>query len=250
MKYIFITGMGRSGTSFISMLLSKIPNVYVGHENTGSREFRLLSWYMNNTEYATEYLERVKLKIESNINSQWYIDSDSYLQNATDELQKVFQPQGIFHLVRHPKDVVRSIYSWRNENEIHLIPKEKKEIQRWIQGDRFEQICWNWKNTVEQLLEKNIPVIKLEELTNDYNYFNQKLLIPFGFNLEKNQWEQIKKVKVNKSRSTIFRYFYAKIKGKFYQPVSLPEYFQWSENHKKIFKEYCFPAMQQLGYNL
>jgi hypothetical protein len=250
MKYIFITGLGRSGTSFITSLLSKIKGVYVGHENTGSREFRLLSWYLKDSVYAKEYLKRVKLKIESSINSEWYIDSDSYLQNATDELQQVFQPEAIFHLVRDPKDVIRSIYLWRNENEIHLVPKKDDEIQRWIQGDRFEQICWNWKNTVENLLNKNVPVIKLEELTGDYNYFNEKLLKPFSFDLKKPEWEQIKNVKVNRGRSLVFRYFYAKLKGKYYQPNALPEYSRWPENHKKIFAEYCSPAMKQLGYTI
>ena len=250
MKYIFITGLGRSGTSFLTALLSKIQGVHVGHENTGSREFRLLSWYLKDTNYATEYLKRVKLKIESSINSEWYIDSDSYLQNATDELQQVFQPEAIFHLVRHPKDVISSTYIWRNENEIHLMPKKDNEIQRWMQGDRFEQICWNWKNTVENLLNKNVPVIKLEDLTSDYDYFDKKLLKPFGFDIKKTEWEQIKNVKVNKRRSRVFRYFYAKLKGKSYQSDALPEYSGWSENHKKIFIEYCLPAMTRLGYTI
>ena len=111
MKYIFITGLGRSGTSYISALLSKINGVHVGHESTGSREFWLLSWYLKDTVFTAEYLQRKKNKIESEIKSEWYIDSDSYLQNATDELKKVFQPAAIFHLVRHPKEVVRSIYT-------------------------------------------------------------------------------------------------------------------------------------------
>ncbi|MEP7168428.1 MAG: hypothetical protein ABI855_03590 [Bacteroidota bacterium] len=242
--------MGRSGTSFISALLSKINGVHVGHESTGSREFWLLSWYLKDTVYTAEYLQRKKNIIESEIKSEWYIDSDSYLQNATDELQKVFQPAAIFHLVRHPKEVVRSIYTRRNENDIHLIPKETIDIQSWMNGNRFEQVCWNWRNAVENLLDKNIPLIKLEDLTGDYNYFNEKLLKPFGFALEKNQWEEIKDKKVNKTKSKMFRYAYAKVKGKHYQPDVLPDYPEWSVEHKKIFTEYCFPAMQRLGYSV
>ncbi|MEO5571590.1 MAG: sulfotransferase domain-containing protein [Bacteroidia bacterium] len=250
MNYIFITGLGRSGTSFISALLSKIRDVHVGHEDTGSREFWLLSWYLQDTSYATEYLLRKKKKIEADIHSGWYIDSDSYLQNATDDLQKVFKPKAVFHLARNPKEVVRSIYTRRNENDIHLLPKEKKDIQRWMDGNRFEQVCWNWRNAVENLLDKNVPVIKLEELTEDYNYFNEKLLKPFGFTLEKNKWEEIKNKKVNKTRSALFRYTYAKVKGKHYQPDVLPDFPEWPDEYKKIFTEYCFPAMKRLGYSL
>lgn len=250
MKYIFITGLGRSGTSFISALMSKIKDVHVGHESTGSREFWLLSWYLKDTIYATEYLQRKKNKIESGINSEWYIDSDSYLQNATDELQKVFKPEAIFHLVRHPKEVVRSIYTRRNENDIHLVPKEAKDIQCWMNGIRFEQVCWNWKNAVENLLNKDVPVIKLEELNTDYNYLSEKLLKPFGFALEKTQWEEMKNKKVNKTRGALFRFTYAKVKGKHYQPDVLPDFQEWSEDYKKIFTEYCFPAMKRLGYTI
>jgi len=250
MKYIFITGMGRSGTSFISALLSKIQGVHVGHENTGSREFWLLSWYLKNTDYTTEYLLRKKKKIESEIASEWYIDSDSYLQNATDELKKIFQPREIFHLVRHPKEVVRSIYTRRNENDIHLVPKEKTDIQRWMNGNRFEQICWNWKNAVENLLDKKVPVIKLESLTDSYDYFNEKLLEPFGFKLSKKNWEEIKNKKVNKTRSALFRYSYSKIKGKHYQPDVLPDFEKWPGEYKKIFSEYCFPAMKRMDYSV
>ncbi len=250
MKYIFITGLGRSGTSFISALLRKIKGVHVGHENTGSREFWLLSWYLKDSDYITEYLLRKKKKLESEVNSGWYIDSDSYLQNATDELKKVFQPEEIFHLVRHPEEVIRSIYTRRNENDIHLVPKKTVDIQRWMDGTRFEQVCWNWRNAVENLLDKNIPVIKLEELTENYNYFCERLLNPFGFTLEKNKWEEIKNKKVNKTRSALFRYTYAKVKGKHYQPDVLPEYANWTEEQKKIFSEYCFPAMKQLGYSV
>jgi hypothetical protein len=250
MKYIFITGLGRSGTSFISALLSKINGVQAGHEGTANREFWLLSWYLKGTDYTTEYLLRKKNKIEATIHSQWYIDSNSYLQNATDELQKVFQPEAIFHLVRNPEEVVRSIYTRRNEFDIHLVPKETKDIQRWMDGNRFEQVCWNWRNTVENLLDKEIPLIKLEELTGDYNYFTEKILKPFGFILEKNQWEEIKNKKVNKTRSALFRYTYSKIKGKQYQHDALDDFKSWPDEYKKIFSEYCFPAMKRLGYSV
>ena len=44
--YIFITGFGRSGTSFLSHLLSKCDGVNSFHEYIGNREFELLSWYL------------------------------------------------------------------------------------------------------------------------------------------------------------------------------------------------------------
>src|SRR5262245_13122344 len=130
MKYIFITGMGRSGTTFLASMLEGLDGIYAGHEMIGQREFWLLSWYLNDTTYTAQYLQRAKEKIESSVRQKVYIDVSPYLQYATDDLTKTFQPEKIIHLVRHPKEVIRSLYTRRNEKDIHLVPKEAAEIRR------------------------------------------------------------------------------------------------------------------------
>ena len=45
-----------------------------------------------------------------------------------------------------------------------------------------------------------------------------------------------------------FRYLYALLKGKTYQHAKLPAYRNWSDEQKKIFREYCGPYMEELGY--
>ncbi len=250
MKYIFITGMGRSGTTFLASLLKNLNNTYAGHEMIGQREFWLLSWYLSETAYVTEFLQRAKSKIESSVQKDYYIDVSPYLQYATDDLDKIFQPEAILHIVRHPKEVIRSLYTRRNERETHLLPKDKIEIQRWLDADRFEQICWNWKHAVGNLLDKKIPVIRFEDLISNYDYFNEKLIRPFGFTLTEENWNNVKSKKVNKTHGSIYRFIYARIKGKVFQPDELPEYSHWPEAFKKTFQDYCEPGMKQLGYNV
>lgn len=248
MKYIFITGMGRSGTTFLASLLKEVKNAHVGHEMIGQREFWLLSWYLSETSYTEAYLQRTKAKIESSVDKDYYIDVSPYLQYVTDDLRKTFQSEAVLHLVRHPKEVIRSLYTRRNEKEVHLLPKDKNDIQRWLDADRFEQICWNWKHAVGNLLSKNLPVIRFEDIISNYDYFNEKLLKPFGLTLSEENWSNAKNKKVNKTRGMIYRFLYSKIKGKAFQPDELPEYDSWPESYKIVFMEHCGPAMKQLGY--
>ena len=58
-KYTFITGMGRSGTKFLSQLLQLDSNYMVKHEEIGNREFLLASWYIGQA-YTTPYLKGEK----------------------------------------------------------------------------------------------------------------------------------------------------------------------------------------------
>jgi hypothetical protein len=67
MRYDFVTGMGRSGTLFVSYLLkqcSSITEMIVKHEYIGNREYLLLSWYLPNDFFAEPYLIRIKNFIE------------------------------------------------------------------------------------------------------------------------------------------------------------------------------------------
>lgn len=250
MKYIFITGMGRSGTTFLASLLEGLKESHTGHEMIGQREFWLLSWYLSDTTYAVEYLRRVREKIEMGSQKNFYIDVNPYLQYATDDLNKAFQPESILHLVRHPKEVIRSLYTRRNDMDIHLVPKNKIEIEQWLDADKFGQICWNWKHAIESLLSKGIPTIRFEDIVTDYNYFNEKLLKPFGFSIPEETWSILKNKKVNKTHGSFYRFLYARLKGKNFQPDELPAYPHWPAHYKKVFIEYCGPAMNQLGYSI
>lgn len=250
MKYIFVTGMGRSGTTFLSRLLSHIEGVYAGHEYIGDREYWLLSWYLEGQNYAKPYLERAKNDIEREINEKIFIDVNSYLHHSTQELQNVFDPLEVFHIVRHPKDVVRSLYTRRTDKNFHILPKDRPSIEQWMGGDKFSQICWNWAATTKQLEKNATKLIHFEKLVSDYTYFNENLLSPFGLALPRSSWDTLKSTRVKKTKSPAYRYLYAKIKGKPFVKTKLPEYNQWSRRQKDIFLELCGDAMQSIGYDI
>ena len=81
MEYIFITGMPRSGTTFIGrLLLNGIENATTFHEHIGNREFAILSYYSK--EYTETFLKNEKQKIESKFTSKLFIDVNGALRNS------------------------------------------------------------------------------------------------------------------------------------------------------------------------
>ncbi len=250
MKYIFVTGMGRSGTTFLAHLLKNIQTADVEHEYIGNQEYWLLSWYLPGDVYATPYLERSKEVIEKNFRNEYFVDINGYLRNSVLELRKVFKPEIVFHLVRDGRDAVRSIYTRRSDKNIHRIPKNRAEVERWLDGDKFEQICWNWASTIKKIISEDTKLIQFERLVGDYAYFEEQLLTPFGFILPHAKWKSFVSNRINRTRSKMYRFIYAKLKGKEFVSDELPPYEQWSDKYKDIFREICGHAMEKAGYNL
>lgn len=250
MKYVFATGLGRSGTKFLTNLLSNVKNVHAVHEYVGNREFWLLSWYLPGNVYATPYLTRAKNQIEKEFDSGLFIDVNGYLQNCVPELHATFNPIKIYHFVRDPREVVRSLYTRRDDSDIHLIPKTRAEVEKWIDGNKFTQICWNWANTTEQLLKENTELILFEKIKSDFDYCNEKVLVPLNVNLSKADWEKAVSTKVNSTKPLWYRWVYSNLKKKKLMKDELPAYSKWEASQKRQFAEICGDTMRKCGYDL
>jgi hypothetical protein len=248
LKYLFVTGMGRSGTTFVANLLANAPNVSSGHERIGNREYWLLSWYLGR-DYILPFLEKEKKRIESEqVGKSVYIDVNSYLQNSASEIAEVFKTENVMHLMREPKEVIRSIYTRRNDNDIHLLPKGEVEIQKWLDNDRFYRVCVNWKMATSRLLEQNVPIIRFEQLVSDFEYLKTKVLDPLELDLSENDWKQAKSVRDNKTPSKAYRFLYAKAKGKQFQQDELGKFETWPIDYKTIYENHCAATATKLGY--
>ncbi|RCT55351.1 hypothetical protein [Winogradskyella sp. KYW1333] len=247
-KYAFVTGVGRSGTTFLSHLLSHCKDANVHHEFERTREFQLLSWYLG-TSYCRPYLEKLKAEIEAdNLKNDRFIDVNGGYRHCTDALEEVFNTKEIFHMVRHPKAVVRSLYTRRDERNVHFVPKTESEIEWWIKSDKFSRICWNWKTDTELLLEKGLDVLHFEKIISDYDYFKIHLLDKVGLYMDESSWQNAVGVKKNKTKSKVYRFLYAKYKGKAFVEDRLPEFEDWPYDYKKTFTDICGETMTKLGY--
>ena len=240
--------MGRSGTTFVANLLNCATGVSAGHERIGNREYWLLSWYLGSN-YSRPFLRKEKTKIDQKFAGfSTYVDVNSYLQNSVDDLKSVFGTQQVLHLVRDPKEVVRSIYTRRNDIDIHLLPKTEKEVNEWLDADRFYQVCKNWRIAMDQLVEKGVSTIQFEKITTDYSYLQERILDPFSIDLSKELWVASKDQRANKTPIKPYRYLYAKLKGKQFQPDELGRYETWPTAYKEIYSELCEEYAKTLGY--
>lgn len=247
MKYAFVTGMGRSGTKFLSAMLALDKNICSHHEYFGNREYWLLSWYLGNT-YAKPFLEYQIQQKKGNFNKDLFIDVNSYLSSSVETLNEVFDNPHIFHLVRNPKKVVPSIMTRRDDKRTHKIPKTELDIKKWVGMSKLEQVCTNWVQTTENLLNSNTTLLKFESLTTDYDYVKNTLLEPLGIDIPKDKYEVFKTKKINKTRGELFRFLYAKYKGKNFVAENFT-FDDLSNQEKTIFYDICGNTMAKLNYD-
>jgi hypothetical protein len=246
-RYAFFTGMGRSGTKFVTSLLSHCTEANVVHENIGNREYWLLAWYLGR-DYQVAFLEKEKLRIEKIYPKNLFVDVNGYLQHSVETVQELFKPVRVFHLVRDPRNVVRSLYTRRHDGDTHIVPKSDHEIRQWLEGDKFYQVCWNWADTTRRLLTQDTYLVRFEDIQSDYETFSKQILTPLGLNLPAEKWDEVRNTKVNETKPAWYRKLYARYKGKRYISDRLPPYQDWSPKQKEIFESVCGKIRNQCGY--
>tara|TARA_Y100000591_G_C21797495_1_gene680165 strand:- start:115 stop:858 length:744 start_codon:yes stop_codon:yes gene_type:complete len=247
MKYSFITGLGRSGTKFLSYILRDDQTANVFHEYIGAREYWLSSWYIEPRHYSIPYLKMKKKEIDKSSMASHFIDVNAHLNNDIESLNIVFNNPKIFHLIRDPRRVISSIYLRINANTINKVPKDGYKIDTWLNEDKFYRICYNWKNTISYLLDCNLEIIKFEKIIDDYDYFKDKLLQPLNINISKKIWSVKRHHKINKTKSSLFRYLYSKVKNTEYASDKI-DFNRLSETNKDIFNDLCLPLVKNLDY--
>ena len=77
---------------------------------------------------------------------------------------------------------------------------------------KLEQVCVNWVQTTEDLLNSEAELLRFEDLISDYNYLSDRVLIPLNLNISEKQYNTFKSKKINKTRGMLYRYLYAFLK--------------------------------------
>lgn len=127
-KPVFILATGRTGTKFFAELLNNDPKITALHEPKPSRILRL--WTMayfegdaNENELATVLFAKRK-RLMSRIDTPIYIESNPFLVGFLKVLDKVFNDPIIVHVVRDPRDYVRSCVNHGNKRGLKKIMNE------------------------------------------------------------------------------------------------------------------------------
>ena len=242
MRIIVITGMDRSGTTFLANLLSRAPDVEAQHEFFGDAAYIPLSYYQPNHPYLELQLRQQRQELVARFPQlHTFVDVNSNLRFSLETVRRALDVSLCFQLVRNGRDVVRSIYleniySARAKG-IQLIPNEPSTFDLFSTYSRFEKLCWRWSDTVSRLLDEGLNVLQLERIVSDYQYLRERLLEPSNIHLEPDVWHALKNRRLNRRRVGLKD----RLRGR---PVKLT----WTPKHEASFMSICGETMRALGY--
>ena len=242
MKLVVITGASRSGTTFMAGLLGRATNVTSRHEFLTSGEFSYVSYYSPQhpslrRDIETRLAEAGRLASKTGA----FVDANCNLTFGLEALRLAKPDAKIFHLVRDGRAVVtsnwvRKMYTTYAKG-ISLVPSTDKELAAWERYDRFQQLAWQWNHIVSHLRAARLPIVKLEDALESYDYLKTQLLDPAGIALPKAEWEAGNKEKVNGTRFKLANL----LRGR---PMKL----EWTAERQRQFDEICGANMRALGY--
>lgn len=156
---LIITGCGHSGTLFVATLF------HIPHEppkrglQVNDYSAYLKAW--QDKGFARQWVKENIMGIE--------MESNSFLVPFAEAILEEFPNCNIFHLVRDPKKVIRSLLSnglYIDQADYHNIKLFDKSPngEKWEALTPFQKTCWYWRVINEKLRKLGCPLIKLEEL--------------------------------------------------------------------------------------
>jgi len=239
-RLFFITGMGRSGSVFLSDLLN-VPGADVYHETHA--DFKALVDAYWNPANANEYIDGMRGRvIASRILStqcEIYGEVNGLLRFHVNALRR-FENATILHLVRDGRLVVRSgmnrkAFTPTDSNVTGRIEPwaDDPYRERWPAMDRFEKVCWYWASTVRYLIQLQVPVVRFEDVISTYEQFDRQLLQPLQVTVSYEHWQAEKSRPKNSNTENAF-----------------PVWRDWSADQKRQFLDICGDVMSTLGYEI
>jgi len=239
-QVFFVLSTGRTGTKWLSEVLSLVKDGYIAHEPIPVETYAHLQ-AVNSQAEAEKYIKTVKcrdifIKVLRN-KCEIYGEVNGILRRHIPFLKIYFPNARLLHLVRDGRSVVRSLLARKTYEGSHSVysskcPLPSKEMsQKWGVMSEFEKACWAWKEENEQMRRQIPNLARLEDITSNYKAFQAQVLKPLGLFVSEADWMKYAKTKINESKLNKTR---------------LNE--EWTEEQEKIFEAICGEEMKALGY--
>lgn len=231
-RYIFVFSLPRSGSKWMSKVLGEDERVDARHEpHPNPMETRLSEDVIQNGSYHSafwydEKVNRVEGSIEED-KSIWGEASHKLLPHA-DYVQQIDHVDSI-HVVRRPEDFVRSVCErWLRDDmtlewyetlfgEDERIGKVERASKYWARINGFLNDVGN--------------LVRLEELSRSWKYFEANIVEPIGLDIDKEEWENWSKNPVHS------------IDHKMIRP-----YGEWPDQERETLSQIVEPLRNNLGY--
>jgi hypothetical protein len=242
MNLALITGASRSGSTFLGDLMRRAKNASAHHELIGGRDFFCISAYCPEHPFVRHEIRRGLAELrDGGAGNQVAVDVNSNLAFAVKALRDEAPEAKLFHLCRNGREVIasnwlRKMYSPQAKG-VDIRPHTDGELDAWRGFDRFEKLAWQWNRIASELIEKKVPLIRLEDAVSDYGYLNDKLLQPAVIEFEREVWDARRNRRVNPSRIKLKDL----IRGG-------AEALKWTPERERRFQDLCGATMAALGY--
>ncbi len=239
-RFFFILAIGRSGTTFLAHLLNMAADAVVFHEPTPSDidAYRRAFFRPEDAERYIASFRKKEMYLRTRLaDFTIYGEVNSLLRRHLHALSHHFPAAGFLHMVRDGRDVVRTMMStdalapgdmwtwW-------LRPHESDPFfAQWPTMDRFAKLCWYWRVENQHLRTSIGDTVKFEEVTGNYECFEQRILRPFGLVLPQSVWKQQSGVQRNATGT-----------------YRIPHWREWDAHHIRTFETICGDEMRANGY--
>jgi hypothetical protein len=173
---LFVLSTGRTGTATLASLLGLAKNAFTYHEPKPLLyELSKLSYeYSDNTDVSkilqeAFFIARQELMECSLGCGKGYIESSPQATFLAPYIQKVVPSVRFIHLVRNPRDVVRSgmrrkWYEGHGSDKTRIVPHPESSAGReWESYDAFKKNLWLWNETNSWILKftSSVPVERI-----------------------------------------------------------------------------------------
>lgn len=222
----FAIGTGRCGTHFLHHLLAEEPTVRSHHERHPLSDtfHRYCRWYDLNVDSAG-FLEQKRQGVAADHRAyRTSFEASAYLSLSVELLYRKFNARFII-LVRHPHDVIASLYKkgwysetlYRDDSDLapsiqpwqqldhhsfsRIVPNREQETEQWLRYTRIGKLAWYWRRLNEAILAQldSIPadnhlLVRLEDLDHE-KYLRIANFLGIESSISAKKFQKIRKTK-------------------------------------------------------
>jgi hypothetical protein len=242
LKLFFGFSSIRGGTVFLSnMLKIEVPDSHIEHEANLDDYWNLAKVMQDETEALTYMRDFRKYEIfcRARNNIEVYGEVNPMIRLHCGAIKEVFPKARLFHMVRDPRNVLRSIMGKENlgnkdpMSKVIFPPPNDPYHEKWAGMSRFERVCWEWQFDNRFMRERIPHLTRFEQMMGDYGYFKEKFVDFLDIELTESTWSSY----VHRPRNATRKYRF-------------PHWKQWDSEMLDTLDRICGEEMAHYGYSV
>lgn len=247
-QMVFVLGAGRSGTQWLCDLLRSAVSPAIYHEPNFREDVATMDTLRRDPSLAQRYWREYRAvevyrRWRAQPHASHYGEVNGTIRYQAPAIRALYPRAQSFLLARDGRSFVRSVMGYPEfygtspypAYALEPLPGDRLHDE-WPALDRFERVCWAWKDTYEFLIASSPPRqwLLLERLVSDYDYFQSRLSAAIGVAISPDTWRG---GSARRSRNCTAEY-------------AFPAWEDWGRERQAAFGRICGDTMSRLGYAL